>query len=399
MIQNLEIKKETIDFTLDSIVVKKFINGILGGVTLDATGYTENNVLAGQCVITDGNGTYKPMPIKGDVYGDMPEGYKYAGVVYRSAKITDGISVMFRGVVNKYKAPYPFKADFDVNGIILNGDLDETDPFLDYDTITDPSDLPTENTEDKSIILKGDAVNGYNATGYFKNVAIQDSEVDKTITLKATEKITLDGVQLAGGKTATNGKIIYAAKELILKNITAKANTTLYNAFEGYQSTTDPDYQGIKRVTAENINIDCPSITHNIINVYTPANDAVITIKNSKFNLTVDNTNVLRLANYMNSENVQVVFENCEWTYENGLSFNDWNWAGLAIYQPAGNDVALNGDMSKISTWKFKFKNCKYNGEKVTDNGFGTHKQVLYFDNINKSNAVSEPVGVEMIFE
>ena len=399
MKDNLNIKRTEIGFTHDSIVVRKFINGILGGVMLDAAGYANSVYLAGQCVITDGNGSYKPMPVNGETYGEMPEGYHYAGVVYRSAKVTEPVSVMYRGVVNKYKAPYAFKTDFDVSGIILNGDLDDTDPFQGYDVIYDIKDIPSVGTKQKSIVLSGEAVNGYNSVYYFKNIAINDTEVNKTIALKASERITLDGITLAGGKDGVNGKITFAAKELILKNITAKENATLYNAFEGYQSVSDPDYKGIKKVVAENLDIDCPSLSHNIINVYTPADGAEIVVKNSKFNLTVDNTNPLRLANYLNSKNVNVTFENCDWNYENGLTFNDWNWAGLVIYQPAMNDIATGGDLSKIATWTFKFKNCRYNGVKVTDNNFGEHNQVLYFYNVNHSGVVSEPIGMNIIFE
>lgn len=399
MIQNLDIKRTKIEFGNDSIVVRKFINGILGGVTLDTAGYAESVVLAGQCIITDGNGKYKPMPIKGDTYGAMPEGYHYAGVVYRSAKATDGISIMFRGVVNKHKAPYAFKPDFNVSGIIIGEDFDETDPFQGYDVISEVSDIPSVGTQDKSIILSGDAVNGYNSVYFFKNIAVENSEVAKTIALKAINKITLDGIKLAGGKDGVNGKITFAAKELELKNITAKENATLYNAFEGYQSTTDPNYKGVEKVVAENLDIDCPSLTHNIINVYTPADGAEIIVRNSKFNLTVDNTNVLRLANYLNSKNVKITFENCEWTYENGITKNDWSWAGLVIYQPAMADVALHGDMSNVNTWRFLFKNCRYNGEKVTANNFGQHNQVVYFYNVNNSGRVSEPTDVTMEFE
>ena len=92
----------------------------------------------------------------------------------------------------------------------------------------------------------------------------------------------------------------------------------------------------------------------------------------------------------MNSDNVTVNFENVEWTYENGVTANDWKWAGLVIYQPAGKDVALTGDLTHINTWTFNIKNCKYNGVKVTANNFGEHNQVGYAYNINNSNAVSD---------
>ena len=400
MQQDLTAKKTIIDFTHDSIVVKKFINGLLGGVMLDPMGYEKNVYLAGQCVITDGEGNYKAMPILGETYGEMPDGFYYAGVVYRSALVTQPVSVMFRGVVNKAKAPYYFKSDFKVPGIILSSDLDDADPFEYYDTVTAAEDIAGEAGKD--VRLAGNVVNSLTTSPYFRNVLVENAEVSKNITIKATGKITLDGISLAGGKEGSNGKIVYAAKELNLRNISAKENTTIYNAFEGYQSTNDPNYNGLQKLVAENLHIDCPSITHNIINVYTPAEGAQITIKNSKFNLTVDNSNVLRLANYMNVENVVVTFENCDWTYENGLSFNDWGWAGLAIFQPSASDVALNGDYTKIKTWKFVIKNCRYNGQKVTANNFGEHNQVVYMYNLNKDGKVSDPAlieGLQIVFE
>ena len=399
MKQELEIKRTAIDFTNDSIVVRKFQNGILGGVMLDYAGYPLNHILAGHCVITDGNGNYKPMPIKGETYDAMPQGFHYAGVVYRSAKITEPVSVMTRGVVNREKAPYYFRSDFDLADIIITVDLDEADPYIGYATITEPSQLAEEGGKDVRI-ASDDAANGLTASmPYFKNVLMTNVEVNQTVTVKATEKITFDNITIAGEKGVSNGKITYAAKTVELKNITAKDGSTLYNAFEGYQSTTDDNYSGLQKMCAENLDIDCPSLTHNIINVYTPANGAEIVVKNSKFNLTVDNSNALRLSNYLNAENVTVTFENCDWTYENGVSFNDWSWAGLVIYQPASADIALNGDLSKIQTWTFVFKNCRYNGEKVTENNFGEHNQVLYLYNVGRNNKVDDPNGLNIVFE
>ena len=401
MIQDISPKQTEIDFTHDSIVVKKFLNGILGGVVLDVTGYADSVVHAGQAVITNGSG-YKPMPILGETYGAMPEGYKYCGVIYRTAKAKDAVSIMFRGIVNKHKAPYAFKSDFNVSGIILASDLDDTDPYANYTPIYDVSELPTgDEAKGKSIRLDATAINDYNAPQYFGNILAADAEVSKTIVLKAVEKVILDNVTIAGDKGSSNGKITFAAKELQLKNITAKENVTLYNAFEGYQRIDDPDYKGIEKVIADDMDINCPSLTHNIINVYTPADGAEIIVRNSKFNLTVDNTNVLRLANYMNAENVTVTFENVEWTYENGLSFNDWNLAGLVIYQPAASDVALNGDLTKVKTWRFNFINCKYNGEKVSSNSFGAHSQVVYLYNVANSRLVENPEekGISLNFE
>lgn len=111
MIEDLTIKRTEITFGFDSVVVRKFTNGILGGVVLDCSSYPLPTILAGHCVITDGN-TYRPMPVDGEHYADMPEGYMYIGVVYRSSRVTQGVSVMTRGAVNKYRVPYDIGEDF-----------------------------------------------------------------------------------------------------------------------------------------------------------------------------------------------------------------------------------------------------------------------------------------------
>lgn len=107
MIEELNISRTEITFGFDSVVVRKFTNGVLGGLTLDVSQYTENTVLAGQVVITNGE-VYRPMPVHGDSYGEMPDGFRFFGVVYRSSKVTMGVSVMTRGAINKYRVPYDF---------------------------------------------------------------------------------------------------------------------------------------------------------------------------------------------------------------------------------------------------------------------------------------------------
>ena len=270
-----------------------------------------------------------------------------------------------------------------------------------YTEVTDPSAL--DGLAGGDVLVKSNEVaNAFSGNlPYFMNIMVEDAEVSQTVTMKAKEKITLDNIVISGEKGSTNGKITYAAKELNLRNITAKENATLYNAFEGYQSLNNQDYKGLERLVAENLNIDCPSIKHNIINVYTPASGADILVRNSKFNLTVDNSNPLRLANYMNAENVTVTFDNVDWTYENSLTQNEWKWAGLVIFQPATTDVALTGDLSKVKTWVFRFRNCRYNGQKITANSFGQHGQAFYLYNVGNTGLVTDPVaaGLNVAFE
>lgn len=249
--------------------------------------------------------------------------------------------------------------------------------------IANPSDtdLFLDTEEAVEALIKGN-----NKT--FKTIGIEDTTIDKTIELSASESIVIDGLTVSGGKDNGNGKILYTAPAVSVKGIVVNNGTTVYNIFEGSQNNGD-----LKSFEASNVIVDAPTLTHNVFNVYKPANDAVITIKDSKFNLTVDNSNIARIANYANSTGVTVTFENVEWTYENGLSFNDWRWAGLIIYQPYGTDSGFVRDLTAMRTWKFNFINCKYNGVKVDDNNFGNHNQVFYMYNIGNDGLVKNPVA------
>ena len=113
-----------------------------------------------------------------------------------------------------------------------------------------------------------------------------------------------------------------------------------------------------------------------------------------------DNSNVLRVSNTANATGVTVNFENVEWTYENAPA-SDWGWAGLVIYQPSSTDAGMSGDSSKIATWTFKFKNCRYNGVKVNAVNFGEHNQVIYAYNFNKTGLITDitDLGVTVEFE
>lgn len=103
---NLNNEKKQIVFGDDSIVIQKWISGIKGGRTLDATGFT-GVIKAGHVIITDGKGVYKPMPVSGAAYAELPGGYTYAGVLYRSISASKpAASIMTWGEVNAVAVPY-----------------------------------------------------------------------------------------------------------------------------------------------------------------------------------------------------------------------------------------------------------------------------------------------------
>ena len=106
---NLSAKKEQIVFGDDNIVIQKYISGIKGGRTLDVTGFS-GVIKAGHVIIVK-DGVYAPMPVSGEAYGTLTEGYAYAGVLYRSISVErPEASIMTWGEVNIEAVPYPMDA-------------------------------------------------------------------------------------------------------------------------------------------------------------------------------------------------------------------------------------------------------------------------------------------------
>lgn len=108
---DLTNNRNKIVFGNDSVVIQKWISGIKGGRALDVTGFAEPVIKAGHVIITDGEGTYKPMPVTGSAYATLPEGYNYAGVLYRSITTAKpSASIMTNGEVNIVAVPYAMDA-------------------------------------------------------------------------------------------------------------------------------------------------------------------------------------------------------------------------------------------------------------------------------------------------
>jgi len=317
--------------------------------------------------------------------------------------------------------PYATKAEVE-GELLLKADKTEipTDFYSQEEVNAMMSQLLTriENVEDKSgvvvassvsditdaavgsnlVVTSSDALAAMTANKEYNTVTVVGSSINSDMKAIASDKVTVDGLSVNGGKGASNGKMQLSADTVTLKNVTIETGATAYNIFESSQNTAKSEYF-TETYTAENVTCDNTALNHNIFNIYTFKDNAVVTIKDSYFNLDADASNVLRLSNYTNAENVTVVFENVDWTYENA-EVSDWKWAGLVIYQPAGSDVALNGDTSKLATWTFKFKNCKYNGELVNAVNFGEHSQVVYGYNMNKSGNVSDISSIStFVFE
>ena len=311
---------------------------------------------------------------------------------------SDGISIAsnkVKAVAAGYSAPAiknPITVDKD--GIKFANVLDCG--FFDVETtvaataeeinaITDP-----QNTD---VFINGDeALNTLAAKKTFKNLEIANVEAAQQVNLAAVESIAIDDVEITGDKGSSNGYFLIDAPKVEASNITVADGSKAYNVFEEVGAGTDS-------FNASNVKVDDVALKHNVFNIYRPNNDAVINISDVNLNLDVNNSNALRLANYKNATGVTVNFENVAWTYENtpNIESADFGWAGLIIYQPASSDIALGGDLSKVQTWTFNFKNCKYNGVKVTENNFGDKNQVFYLYNVGNTGAIADPVANGLI--
>ena len=256
----------------------------------------------------------------------------------------------------------------------------EVIPEVDKTPISSEEDLNNiDNPAEADIVISSsDVANLLTSSTEYRSIELDGVEVETTdIKLNANENVTIDGMTVGGAKGGTNGKVIYNTPELNINNVSLKEGTTAYNIFEGGQDVNNP----VSSVKLTNSTFDQPTLKHNVLNVYVPDNNANILIKDCSFSLDPENSNVLRISNIGNADNVTVTFENVDWDYAQ-YNGTDYSYAGLVMYQAYGADAAYSKATTPsddhIKTWNFVFKNCKYNGTKVTDNGYGTQAQVIY---------------------
>ena len=74
-----------IDTSLDNVVMPKVLTTIPNGRTLDVSDFKESVIKGGHLLIKkSGEALYKPMPVEGEKYAALPEGFEYAGFQYGS---------------------------------------------------------------------------------------------------------------------------------------------------------------------------------------------------------------------------------------------------------------------------------------------------------------------------
>lgn len=232
--------------------------------------------------------------------------------------------------------------------------------FINYN----PMESYSEPNSPKNFVADGYVV------GFYK-----DGEDKVYIVMKDSANLPSkdeDGHRISWlNKEQPKNRIHMSAPEIEINRLHIDDDCKLYNVIECDKVTP------IKNVYISDIQIDKPDIAHNFFSGYVFEDDAVVNFKDCSFNINPETTNPLRLCNMTNAKNVTVIFENVDWNYELAGS-EDFQYAGLVIYQPWKTDKAVSGDTEALDTWEFIFRNCRYNGEKVTGVNFGEHSQLIY---------------------
>ena len=111
-IGNLDIERKSVLSGMDSIVIRNYVAGIIGGCTLDMEGFADSVIKSGHIVIFNKEtNTYKPMPVVDGNYSTLPEGFEYAGVVICTQPANKPfVGVMYDGEVNDVASPYSIES-------------------------------------------------------------------------------------------------------------------------------------------------------------------------------------------------------------------------------------------------------------------------------------------------
>ncbi|KAA6441463.1 hypothetical protein FEM33_01640 [Dyadobacter flavalbus] len=108
---NLNDDGYVIDTTNDSIVIVERVMQKIGGTTLDVTNFGPSIIKSGHVIIKEtATGNYKPMPLATNdtVYGSLPAGHTYAGILTATILTKAPFaSILEAGKVNIVAMPYP----------------------------------------------------------------------------------------------------------------------------------------------------------------------------------------------------------------------------------------------------------------------------------------------------
>lgn len=107
---DLNLADESYDDGLETILIRRKGGRIIGGRTLNMTGFTGDKVKAGHIIIkssTDDN-DYRPMPVSNGAFGTLATGFEYAGILVRTVTAKDPrAAIQYDGEINDKVMPYP----------------------------------------------------------------------------------------------------------------------------------------------------------------------------------------------------------------------------------------------------------------------------------------------------
>lgn len=96
---------DNVNHGMDSIAVRNYIAGFEGGRALDVTDWSENTIPVLTPIITNDNGSYKPLAAGAGGFS-LPSGYHYCGLAAASVKKSlPACPIIYAGVVNAEVLP------------------------------------------------------------------------------------------------------------------------------------------------------------------------------------------------------------------------------------------------------------------------------------------------------
>lgn len=106
-LQDLLKQGQTVDTSLDNVIIQKNLETVPGGRTLDVTGFPDSYIQAGHVIAKDSAGEYVPLPVDGLI----PAGASVVGILSVSISAdSPEAAIMTRGTVNEVQLAYPIAA-------------------------------------------------------------------------------------------------------------------------------------------------------------------------------------------------------------------------------------------------------------------------------------------------
>lgn len=107
---DLNLTNETFDDGLETILIRRKGGRVIGGRTLNMTGFTGEKVIGGHIIIKSTTDDYdwRPLPVSNGAFGALTAGFEYAGILVRTVPAKDPrAAIQYDGEINDKAMPYP----------------------------------------------------------------------------------------------------------------------------------------------------------------------------------------------------------------------------------------------------------------------------------------------------